>query len=269
MRLYLITHSFFFLYLLFFSACQSGEPREEKNYDWIAERDKSDEEKPAEPSDDGFQLPKLSQENVAKELSKFAEENPETLVKLSTRLGDMTIKLYEGTPLHRANFLQLTKRKYYDGTVFHRVIKDFVIQGGNDDDSSVKKKRKSVGNYRIPSEMQAQRYFHKRGALGSPRRDEENPDKLSNPFEFYIVQGTKLEAAQVQSFGAQGNIVYSAEQIQAYTTIGGVPHLDGKYTVFGEVIEGFEVIDKIATLEINPNDQWPHEDVFIKMEVIK
>lgn len=264
LRLYI-----FLMGALFLSTCQSNEPREKKDYDWITQRGEADDQSEEETSEDGFALPKLSPDNVEKVLRKFGEENQETIIKLSTRFGDMTIKLYEGTPLHRANFLQLTKRKYYDGTVFHRVVKDFVIQGGNSDDRVFKRKRQAVGLYRVPSEIQTQRYIHKRGALASPRREDDNPDKLSTPFEFYIVQGTKFSALEVQAFAQQNQINYTAEQIQAYTNVGGAPNLDGNYTVFGEVTSGLEVIDKIAALEVNPKDQWPHEDVFIKMEVIK
>ena len=216
-----------------------------------------------------FSLPKITNKNVKKVLGDFAEKNPETLVLMSTRLGDMKIKLYEGTPYHRANFLQLVKRGYYEGTVFHRVVKDLIIQGGNLDDPMIKRKKNEVGFYRVPAEFNVAQYFHKKGVLASPRRDEENPQKMSNPFEFYIVQGTPLQAAVVQALGQQNSINYTPAQVQTYATLGGLPHLDGKYTVFGEVIEGLEVIDSIASVEVDKSDDWPFEDVEISVKVIE
>ncbi len=214
-------------------------------------------------------LPRITSENVQEVLTKFGKAHPETKILLKTRLGDMTIRLYEGTPLHRANFLQLVKRDYYNGTVFHRVVKDLVIQGGNLDNPSIRRKKNEIGFYRVPAEFKPQQYYHKRGALASPRRDEENPEKRSNPFEFYIVQGSPLQPAVVQALGAQNQVTYRPEQVQTYASIGGLPHLDGKYTVFGEVVEGLEVIDKIAELEVDDDDSWPFEDVFIQMEVLE
>jgi cyclophilin family peptidyl-prolyl cis-trans isomerase len=216
-----------------------------------------------------FRLEKLSTKNAREVLGKFAQKNPETLVLVSTSLGDMKIKLYEDTPLHRANFLQLIKRGYYNFTVFHRVVKGLAIQGGNNDDRMVKTKRKETGSYLVPAEILFPKYFHKKGALGSPRQEENNPEKLSTPFEFYIVEGTKMSAGQLNMLGIQNQVQFTPEQVNYYSTIGGAPHLDGKYTVFGEVIEGLEVIDKIANVKIDQKDSWPLEDVTITMKVIK
>jgi cyclophilin family peptidyl-prolyl cis-trans isomerase len=219
--------------------------------------------------EEDFKLEKLSTKNARTVLGKFAQKHPETLVLVSTSLGDMKIKLYEDTPLHRANFLQLVKRGYYNFTVFHRVVKGLAIQGGNNDDPMVKKKRKETGSYLVPAEIMFPKYFHKKGALGSPRQEENNPERLSTPFEFYIVEGTKMSAGQLNLLGIQNQVQFSPEQINYYSTIGGAPHLDGKYTVFGEVIEGLEVIDKIANVKIDNKDSWPLEDVSITMKIIK
>ncbi|MCU0444023.1 MAG: peptidylprolyl isomerase [Microscillaceae bacterium] len=243
-------------------ACNSGTPS-------TTEQTTSTTDSTEVADEEEFKIEKLSTKNAREVLGKFAKKHPETLVLVSTSMGDMKIKLYEDTPLHRANFLQLVKRGYYNFTVFHRVVKGLAIQGGNNDDPMVKKKRKETGSYLVPAEIMFPKYFHKKGALGSPRQEENNPDKLSTPFEFYIVEGTKMSPGQLNMLGIQNQVQFTPEQIQYYSTIGGAPHLDNKYTVFGEVIEGLEVIDKIANVKIDAKDSWPLEDVTITMKVIK
>lgn len=257
----------FLVFLMIFSLFSCGNPGKKRSNVPVRDFLKEDEvqEDSKEPS---FDLPRLHHKNVKKALTAFGKQNPETLVLLKTRLGTMKIKLYEDTPLHRANFLQLVKRGYYNGTVFHRVVKGMIIQGGNLDNSIIKDKKNEVGFYRVPAEMKPGLHYHKKGALASPRRDEGNPEKMSTPFEFYIVQGTTLRSAEVQALGVQNQITYTPSQLQAYTTLGGTPHLDGLYTVFGEVIEGLDVIDKIAGVEVDKADDWPFEDVIIEMKVV-
>jgi peptidyl-prolyl cis-trans isomerase B (cyclophilin B) len=192
---------------------------------------------------------------------------PDTLVKISTIHGDMIIRLYENTPLHRANFIKLAQEGYFDGTIFHRVIGNFMIQGG-DPDSKNPQPGAQYGmggpNYTIPAEFRAE-YFHKKGALAAARTN--NPEKSSSGSQFYIVQGQKFQAAQLNQMAAQSGIHYTPVQTAAYADLGGTPFLDMQYTVFGEVILGLDVIDKIAAEPTMPGDR-PKKDIVMKVSLV-
>ncbi len=245
----------------------------------------------------------------------------ETKVLISTNKGDIVVKLYNETPLHRDNFIKLIKDDFYNGLLFHRVINEFMVQGG-DPDSKEASKRKKLGKgdigYQIDAEIVSNLY-HKKGALAAAREgDRNNPLRKSDGSQFYIVQGkvytseelneveaklyyqaienekqrlteekkgrfivlqnsgnydeiTELEIAideEANNTVKRDSFKFSETQRKLYTTIGGVPHLDGAYTVFGEVIEGFAVIDSIAIVETNKHDR-PLEDVVMNIEIIK
>lgn len=251
------------------------------------------------------------------------ETGNETLVRLETTMGDITVKLYNETPKHRDNFIKLTKEGTYDSTLFHRVIKNFMIQAG-DPQSKTATDTTTLGNgdvgYTLPAEFNP-KFFHKKGALAAARLgDEVNPNRESSGCQFYIVTGRKFSEAQMISMENQLNdarletvfnelarkhmkeiykmrkagdndgllelqdsleaqargivakepaLKFSREQIAAYTTVGGAPHLDGAYTVFGEVTEGMEVIDKIQAVKTNRADR-PETDVrILKATVIE
>ena len=224
----------------------------------------------------------------------------ETLVKIETTLGDIKVKLYNETPKHRDNFIKLAEEGVYEGTLFHRVIKDFMIQAG-DPDSKNAPKGKMLGagdvGYTLPAEFVYPKYFHKKGALSAARQgDNVNPKKESSGCQFYIVTGKvyndstllgmesqmnenkinvifntlaqkhmkeiykmrkendenglyelqeKLFAQAQEEAAKQPEFHFTPEQVEAYTTVGGTPHLDGEYTVFGEVVEGMDIVDKI------------------------
>lgn len=196
-----------------------------------------------------------------------AENQKETLVKISTSFGDMVVKLYNETPKHRDNFIKLTKEGFYNDLLFHRVIQDFMIQGG-DPDSRNAPAGKQLGSggpgYTIPAEFRPN-FYHKKGALSAARQgDQVNPTKASSGSQFYIVQGKPATDSELQMIAQQLGIAYTPEQINTYKTIGGTPFLDQNYTVFGEVISGLEVIDKIAAVQKGPADR-PVKD--IKMQV--
>lgn len=251
------------------------------------------------------------------------ETGNETLVRLETTMGNITVKLYNETPKHRDNFIKLTKEGTYDSTLFHRVIKNFMIQAG-DPQSKTATDTTTLGNgdvgYTLPAEFNP-KFFHKKGALAAARLgDEVNPNKESSGCQFYIVTGRKFSEAQMISMENQLNdarletvfnelarkhmkeiykmrkagdndgllelqdsleaqargivakepaLKFSREQIAAYTTVGGAPHLDGAYTVFGEVTEGMDVIDKIQAVKTNRADR-PETDVrILKATVIE
>ena len=179
-------------------------------------------------------------------------------VKIETTYGDIVVKLYNETPKHRDNFLKLVKEGFYDDLLFHRVIKDFMIQGG-DPNSRDAKPGQMLGDgtlgYTIPAEFNPE-LFHKKGALAAARQgDQVNPRKESSSCQFYIVQGNVWDAARLRMVEQRMGKSFTKEQAEAYATIGGTPFLDGEYTVFGEVVEGLEVIDKIASVTCGPMDR--------------
>lgn len=247
-------------------------------------------------------------------------ENKNTLVVLETEFGNVELKLYNETPLHRDNFLKLVKEGVYNDLLFHRVIKDFMIQGGDPSsksaDSTAMLGSGDLG-YTIPSEFVYPKYFHKKGALAAARTgDEVNPKKESSASQFYIVTGSvftegKLKALEKQRFERlkqsvfndlqalhretikelyrngdkellaelrdrlvdetedeaeerKGESLFTPEEIEAYTTLGGTPFLDNQYTVFGEVVSGLDVIDKIQSVETNAQDR-PTKNVKMKI----
>lgn len=240
-------------------------------------------------------------------------------VKIETTLGDIIVRLYDETPLHRDNFLKLAKEGYYDGTIFHRVIANFMIQGG-DPDSRNPKPNASYGtggpDYTIEAEIKPE-FFHKRGALAAARQgDQVNPERRSSGSQFYIVWGDTYKEGQLSQLSKQMKMMaqqnafdklarenrakimdmrrnrdqagllalqellsnqavemtkgqggLSEAQKTAYSTIGGTPHLDGQYTVFGEVIEGLDIVGKIQSVKTRPGDR-PVEDIKMKMTVL-
>lgn len=171
----------------------------------------------------------------------------ETVVVIKTSMGTIKAKLYNDTPQHRDNFIKLANEGWYNGSPFHRVIKDFMIQGGQNADG-----RLDPG-YTVPAEFK-DNHFHKKGALAAARQpDQVNPKKASSGSQFYIVQGKVYDDATLDKLESRVG-VFNARQRQAYKTVGGTPFLDGDYTVFGEVIEGLEVVDKIAAVKTGAMD---------------
>lgn len=216
--------------------------------------------------------------NVGKVTTVKAEERPEVLIE--TTMGNIRVALYNETPLHRDNFLKLIREyHYYDSLLFHRVIPDFMIQAG-DPYSKNAPKGAVLGDhsldYTIPAEIRLPQIYHKRGALAAAREpDMVNPKRESSSSQFYIVYGRKQDERGLQRgrdnlrqlFG--DSIQMTDEMREAYTTVGGTPHLDGGYTVFGEVLEGMDVVDRIQRVERDANDR-PLEDVrIVKATILK
>lgn len=186
----------------------------------------------------------------------------QTKILIETEYGNMTAILYNETPQHRDNFVKLVKQGWYNGSIFHRVIRNFMIQGGGQDSKI------NDPGYTVPAEF-VSKYFHKKGALAAARKpDQVNPNKASSGSQFYIVQGQILKDQQLDMFEKQTNKKISPERRAAYKTVGGTPHLDDDYTVFGEVISGLDVIDKIAAVQTAAGDK-PVKDVKMKITVIK
>ena len=180
----------------------------------------------------------LTDENVIDFLFEYEKNNKENHVRIYTPFGEIEILLYNNTPYHRSNFIYLTKKKYFEGTQFYRVINDFVIQAGNSDNIKVSKKRRDIGKYLLPNDFN-KGHTHKRGMVSMPSSTVDNPYKMASPFEFFIVQ--KKDGAH---------------------------HLNGSYTIFGEVIDGMETVDIIANLPTDNRD-WPLNNVYInKVEIV-
>lgn len=198
-------------------------------------------------------------------------ENKEQRVQVSTEYGNIVLKLYNETPQHRDNFIKLVNDTFYHDLLFHRVIRNFMIQGG-DPQSKNAQPGQQLGagdiGYTIPAEFN-NKLIHKKGALAAARQgDMVNPQKRSSGCQFYIVQGQVLDSARLQMIGMQNGISYTPEQIAVYTTIGGTPFLDMNYTVFGEIVSGMEVIDAIAAVQTMPGDR-PMKDVKFTITLVK
>lgn len=193
-----------------------------------------------------------------------------TYVQIHTDYGDMKIKLYNETPLHKQNFIDLVKKSYYDGTLFHRVISGFMIQGGDPDSkNAVPGQPLGMGgpSYTIPAEF-SPNFIHKKGALAAARQgDAVNPKKASSGSQFYIVQGKGLSDAELSMMESRKGIKYTEEQKKIYRESGGTPFLDMDYTVFGEVVEGLDVIDKIAAVQKGNSDR-PVNDIKMTITIL-
>jgi peptidyl-prolyl cis-trans isomerase B (cyclophilin B) len=188
-------------------------------------------------------------------------------ILIMTDMGNMVVKLFNETPLHRDNFVSKVKAGFYDSLMFHRVINNFMIQGG-DPTSKKAQKEQSLGSGdapggRIPAEFRTDKgIYHKRGALAAARSD--NPEKASSNCQFYIVQRKPWRATQLDSTIVSRKLTLNDAQKKLYTTVGGTPHLDGGYTVFGELESGFDVLDKIARTKTNKADR-PEQDVRMRI----
>ena len=193
-------------------------------------------------------------------------------VEMVTTEGKMVFVLFDDTPKHRDNFLKLVRNHTYDSLLFHRVIKNFMIQGG-DPKSRHARPGQMLGEgslgYTVPAEFRKE-HFHRRGALCAAREgDMVNPRKESSSCQFYIVQGQVWDDKTLDLMGQSYRKTYSAEQRKVYTSEGGSPHLDGDYTVFGQLVEGMDVLDKIASYAVDDFNR-PRQDVrIISVKVIK
>ena len=186
-------------------------------------------------------------------------------VLIATSKGDMMVKLYNQTPLHRDNFVAKVKSNYYDSLEFHRVINEFMIQGGRPNPTEDGETAPFQGEL-IPAEFRTdQDIYHKRGALAAARTN--NPEKASSSTQFYIVQRNPYTESSLEEHVKDRDLTLNDTQRMLYTTVGGTPHLDGGYTVFGELEIGYEVLDKIATTETGERDE-PVNPIRMKMYLL-
>ena len=208
-------------------------------------------------------------------LAVNARKERRSVVRMETTMGTLRVALLDEAPIHRDNFLKLVESSHYDGTLFHRVINEFMIQGGATD-SREAKAGQLVGEgdvpYTLPAEFLLPDWYHISGALAAARQpDELNPEQRSSGSQFYIVTGKKFGLGSIKKMRAslaEKGIEMTSQMMDDYQQYGGAPHLDGSYTVFGEVIEGMEVALKIQTVPTDPNDR-PLEDVVVKRMVVE
>jgi len=239
---------FFCILSTIFSNCEDthskkNKPKTIKNDAIIGKEEKKQpatlkKETPPSNQKKENELYKLDNKNLKDFMTAFGKENPETLVRITTKFGDIDIKLYKETPMHRANFIYLVKQQYFDETFFYRVAKGFVIQGGNSDRDQMARKRFEIGDYTIPQEP-VKGLKHVRGAVALSKQWVNNPSNRSTPFEFFIVIAKN-----------------------------GANHLDGEHTIFGKVVRGMKIADKISNVPVD-GSEWPIENIFIKAKVIR
>ncbi|MDH7914077.1 peptidylprolyl isomerase [Winogradskyella sp. SYSU M77433] len=232
--------NYLFIALIFFLNCEDKQTSKENentiSKDSIVETSKSKPKKKKKPTSE---YPVLTDDNAMDFFLEYDKEHKENKVRITTDFGTIDILLYDKTLFHRSNFIYLTKRKYFDGTQFYRVVKNFVIQGGSSDDYNIAKRRRKIGHYLLPPDTK-RGFTHKRGAVSMPSSEIENAYKLASPFQFFIIQRP-----------------------------GGADYLDGDYTVFGEVTDGMDVVDKINAVETDEGE-WPLQNVYIrKVEIIE
>jgi peptidyl-prolyl cis-trans isomerase A (cyclophilin A) len=229
---------FFVLSLTFFASCEDTKKEKKINTENTIEKiTDSVSSKKIKENINQTVFEKITNDNVVSFLTEYGNNNPENNVKITTQHGEIEIELYEDTPLHRANFIYLVKQGYFDNTFFHRVVPNFIIQGGNSDNADTNKKRFKIGDeYLIPAEINRN---HTYGSISGAKQYRENPDKQTMPFEFFIFLGPQTSTS----------------------------HLNGNYTVFAKVTNGMDVVEKIANL---PRDEgeWPLRNVKIKTEIL-
>jgi len=250
--------------LFLFSACSESETRRDQKKKNIKVQPDTPVVENENPKED---LPLiLNQKNHEEYLLNYFEENESRKIALTTRMGTIKIELFDDTPLHTANFLMLAERDYFDNTEFTRVVKKFVVQGGNNDKEEEEIKRLLIGNYEMKPEMK-ENHIHKKGALAMARRYEDNPDMLSSAYNFYIVHGQTFNEPQLMALERDHEMSIPQWKRKIYKTTGGAPHLDGKHTVFGQVYEGFDVLDKMASVTTDQSD-WPLKPLVMEVEII-
>lgn len=229
------------LFLLLVSCGESPKKEKGKVQENIANTDtvpKTELDSTAIEEEEEEEPFKLTEENAIDFFFNYSKKLKKDKVKITTTMGSFTVQLYDNVPYHKANFIYLTRQKYFDSTQFHRVVKDFIIQGGNSDDRRTARKRGDIGRYLLPPDGN-KGHKHHRGTISMPSSERDNPHKLASPYEFFIV-----------------------------VTNPGSYHLDGSYTPFGRVIEGMDVVDAINNVRVGDGD-WPWQNIYIlKAEVL-
>lgn len=225
--------------LLFLAACKDESAKKEtvvSKKEELNDTTLSEIDQVEKPEQEEF---KLTEENAVPFFFEYQKDLNVNKVKLTTSMGSFTVQLYDNVPYHKANFIYLTRQGYFNGTQFHRVVENFIIQGGNADDEATADRRRKIGRYLLPPDTR-KGHKHHRGTISMPSSESDNPHKLASPYEFFIV-----------------------------VTKPGSYHLDGDFTPFGKIIQGMNVVDKINKVQIGKGD-WPSKNVYIEnAEVIE
>jgi peptidylprolyl isomerase len=228
-----------------FASCEDNKKASDVKTETVSKKEKDssalkDTSKKSEKETPKSNYPEITNENVVAFFTEYGANNPETTAMIHTQHGDIEVELFTDTPLHRANFIFLIKQGYFNGTFFHRVVKNFIIQGGNSDDVATVKKRNKLGKtYLLPAEIIPGRN-HTYGTISGSKEYRENPDNRTAPYEFFIFLGPQTSTK----------------------------HLNGSYTIFGKVTKGMDVVEKIANLPADEGD-WPLQNVYIQEIILR
>jgi peptidyl-prolyl cis-trans isomerase B (cyclophilin B) len=251
-------------FLLVLTACQNPPTAQKSNTNQKQSEEKLQSNEKSKPEMQAWQ----SDEEAVAFLKKYGKANQENTIRIETKFGEILIRLYTNTPVHRANMVYLIKEhQYFNGTWFHRVSKGHVIQAGNNDEYTLQQLRDKIGKYELPTEASGENY-HKYGSVAMARSYHDNPEKQSDPFEFYINLGQVYSSAQLDAMEEEYDIKLNPKQRSIYSSIGGSPHLDHEHTVIGEVIEGMEVVEAISKVQTDKGE-WPLENIPIEVFIEK
>lgn len=208
----------------------------------------------------------ITNRNLEERLIAYGLENKETIVLIKTDKGDIKVRLYEDTPLHRASFILMAKNDCFNNTVFTRVVREFMAQAGGTYEEEMVDKRNAIGRYTIPAEIKGH-HFHKQGVLGAARSYNNNPEKRSSPFAFYFVDGSLYNDLTLDKYEELNGYKFPKAHRDYYLKHKGAAHIDGEHTIFGEVIEGMEVIARLTNVKTGSQD-WPVTDIFITEVIV-
>ena len=208
----------------------------------------------------------ISDKNVVERLTAYGKKNPETIVDVYTSKGKIRVKLFKDTPLHRANFILLVKGGYFKDALFSRVAKKFMAQFGGSYEDLQRNIQDTIGSFTIPSEIN-HRHFHKKGALAAARSYNKNPNKRSSSDEFYFVEGQIFSDLTLDHYAYENKYKFTATQRKYYKNNVGAAHIDGEHTVFGQIIEGYNIVPKLTHVPTDSQD-WPTTDIYVDSAIV-
>ena len=241
----------------------------------VSVSDKMAEIVPKTPAVDGaavaakaeiLSYPPLTDANCEAFLTEWHVEHQGSWMEVETKFGTMTLEVFDDVPLHAANFRYKVERGYYWPSEFVRVVPEFVVQGGNSEDPRAQEMRWLIGKHTLPSEFD-DRYRHVRGAVAMGRSYSGNPFKRSASYDFYIVVGRKVSAVELQQIEREKGFTYTEVQKQRYYAEGGTPHLDNEHTVFGRLVDGWEVLDQLSQVQTDESD-WPLQRLEMQVSAV-